>query len=260
MIQYFASDYAYGINPTVDAAIVQSGSNAAGATGTMIVNKPSVTLAFGRVINPAFNTNAVINIDGDTAVTVSAVSTAYPNGETSLTLTTPTHAHGKGSIISSGTVGLQEALNDASLRTNGGMVIVDAYWTLLGGTNAMVTGATLPTGVTISDIRNATGSSPARPTAITADGAVPITPSQVYSVTKAGVCAMTLATQATDGVVITIISATKYAHTLTATGLLLTGTASVNVGTFAAYVGAQLTLTSTGGKWLVSNSQGVVYT
>ena len=152
-VQYFAADYAYGINPQVEGLIVQYGSNAAGVTGIVNFNKSGVPLSFGRNVDPIFNTNATVNIDGDFGVTVSAVSTLYPGQPTSITLTTPTHAHGKGSIVSSGTVGLQEAINDAAARTNGGTVIVDSYWTFLGGTSAMLAAATLPAGVVLSDIR-----------------------------------------------------------------------------------------------------------
>jgi len=257
-IQYFAADYAWGINPVVEPLVVQSGSNAAGVSGTLVVAKPSVTLGFGRIVNPIFNTNASVNIDGDTGVTVSAVSTAYPNGDTSVTLTTPTHAHGKGSLMSSGTVGLQEAINDAIARTNGGLVIVDAYWTLLGGTTAMIAAATVTAGVSLMDIRNAAGTSLANPTALTTNGAIPVTASAVFSITKAGVLADTLAATSTNGIVLTVSSATAYAHTVTATGLYV-GAAGVNLATFAAYPGCYMTVQSISSKWLVLASAGVTF-
>jgi hypothetical protein len=81
-------------------------------------------------------------------------------------------------------------------------------------------------------------------------------------ITKAGVAAMTLAAPVTgtqDGAILRITSATLYAHTVTATGLLSTGTASVNVATFAAYAGAGLTLMAWKGTWIVLYSVGVTF-
>ena len=251
--QYFASDYAYGINPDVENMVVQSGSNAAGVSGTVNVNKSTLPLAFGRTISP-FNTNASINIDGDTAVAVSAISIDYVTGLTSLTLTTPTHAHGKGSIISSGTVGLQEALNDAASRTNGGVVIVDARWTTLGGTNAMVAAATIPTGCYILDLRTVGSNSPV--TLLAADGAIPIR-SGYYVITKTGsAAALTLAapTAAQAGTELIITSRTAFTHQITATGLLCNGGAAApyNTATGAnAKIGASITLSADNLVWNV---------
>jgi hypothetical protein len=54
--------------------------------------------------------------------------------------------------ISSGTYGLQEALNDA--RANGGgIVLADVSWTQRGGTQAMVSAATVPAGSYVQDSR-----------------------------------------------------------------------------------------------------------
>jgi hypothetical protein len=73
--------------------------------------------------------------------------------------------------------------------------------------------------------------------------------------TKAGVAAMTLAapTAAQSGTTIVFTSGTANAHTLTATGLLedgVTGGAK-NLATFAAFVGASLTLQAINLKWHV---------
>jgi len=100
------------------------------------------------------------------------------------------------------------------------------------------------------------------PVAITASGAVPVRPGTDYVITNAGVTALTLAapTPGTDdGVTISIVSATAFAHTLTATGLLQTGTASVNVATFAAFAGAGLTLKAYNGHWIVTASVGITF-
>jgi hypothetical protein len=99
-------------------------------------------------------------------------------------------------------------------------------------------------------------------TALTTNGAVNAHTTANYVITKAGILADTLgAPTATtdDGVMITITSSTAYAHTLTATGLLGTGTASTDKATFAAYAGAGLTLMAYQGIWLVQASVGVTF-
>lgn len=98
--------------------------------------------------------------------------------------------------------------------------------------------------------------------AITADGAVDPHTSKDYIITKAGVAAMTLAAPTAgtdDGITISIKSSTAFAHTLTATGLLQTGSANANVATFAAFAGAGLTLRAYNGKWLVLTQVGITF-
>jgi len=100
-------------------------------------------------------------------------------------------------------------------------------------------------------------------TPITASGAINPHASGSYAITKAGVAVLTLAAPTSgvdDGVTINLSSTTAYAHTLTATGLLQTGSASVNLATFAAYAGARLTLTAYKGKWYVQNPIGITFT
>jgi hypothetical protein len=90
---------------------------------------------------------------------------------------------------------------------------------------------------------------------LSASGAVgPHAPGATYLITKAGVAALTLAAPTVgvdDFTVINLISTTAYAHTLTATGLLQTGSASVNVATFAAHAGASIRLMAYNGLWYV---------
>lgn len=83
-----------------------------------------------------------------------------------------------------------------------------------------------------------------------------------YMITTAGVDAATLAAPTAvtdDGVELIISSDTSQAHTITATGLLHTGTASVNVATFAAQKGAGLTLKAYNAKWKVLGSVGITF-
>ncbi len=100
------------------------------------------------------------------------------------------------------------------------------------------------------------------PVAITANGAIAPHVSHTYVITKAGVAAMTLAAPTTgtdDGNIITIASSTANAHTITATGLLQTGSAAVNVATFNALAGASLTLMAYLAKWIVLEANGVSF-
>ncbi len=99
-------------------------------------------------------------------------------------------------------------------------------------------------------------------TLITASGAVPPHLAANYLITKAGVAALTLAAPTAgtdDGLTITLTSTTAFAHTLTATGLLQTGSASVNAATFAAFAGAGLTLQAYQGKWMVQAAVGITF-
>lgn len=97
---------------------------------------------------------------------------------------------------------------------------------------------------------------------LAASGAVPAHVSASYVITKAGVAALTLAAPVSgteDGIVVIIQSTTAFAHTLTATGLLQTGTAAVNVATFAAFAGASIRLRAYVGKWIVSASNAITF-
>jgi len=106
------------------------------------------------------------------------------------------------------------------------------------------------------------GSTTASIVALTTNGAINPKASQTYVITKAGVLADTLAAPVAttdDGVIITITSDTANAHTLTATGLLDTGTASVNLATFAGSKGAGLTLMAYNARWKVMYSVGITF-
>jgi hypothetical protein len=87
--------------------------------------------------------------------------------------------------------------------------------------------------------------------------------SQEYMITKGSIEANTLAAPtagADDGSTIIITSSTAFSHTLTATGLLKTGTANVNVATFPAFAGGSLTLLAYNGLWYVQSQVGITFT
>lgn len=83
-----------------------------------------------------------------------------------------------------------------------------------------------------------------------------------YMVTKASAAALTLAAPTAgsmDGMVITIISSTAAAHTLTATSLLENGASGspYTTATFGAYIGASITLQAYNGVWMVISNSNV---
>ena len=135
-------------------ARVIGGPYAAGAA--VIVYPAQVTLLDGYTFSP-FNTTASVQIGTGanvetvtpTAVAIGVCPAGYggPQGCATLTVATA-NTHGQGDIVSSGTYGLQEAINDASGA--GGIAVIDA---LFLGTNTTITGATPVANVSIRDER-----------------------------------------------------------------------------------------------------------
>lgn len=83
-------------------------------------------------------------------------------------------------------------------------------------------------------------------------------------ITKASAAALTLAapSAAQAGSMLTISSATDFAHVITATGLILAGASAgaKNTITFAAFAGASVTLIAYNLKWYVRSTVGVTIT
>jgi len=103
---------------------------------------------------------------------------------------------------------------------------------------------------------NEKGGIQARPTLITGDGAIAPRVPGYFVITKGSAAALTLAAPTAgtdDGLEIEISSRGAFAHVITATGLLLTGTASVNSVTYpTAGAGATAWFTADNGKWVVA--------
>lgn len=101
------------------------------------------------------------------------------------------------------------------------------------------------------------------PTAYSASGIIP-TGAGVAVITKATAAAMTLGapTVAQDGDLLIITSETAAAHTVTATTLLANGLSGTpwTTATFAAQIGATLTLMAANGLWNVIAQPGVTIT
>jgi hypothetical protein len=84
--------------------------------------------------------------------------------------------------------------------------------------------------------------------------------SGTHALTKTGTAgAFTLAAPASDGMRLTIVNRSAFAHVITATGLLDDGTAVApkNTATFAAFPGAVLDLVAAGLKWNVASKNAV---
>lgn len=150
-LSFFYGDPA-GVPPPL---IVDIGASATGSATLALVSGRSMTVD-GVVFSP-LSTNAPISIGAGAnaeTVTPSAVNAGIANQVDSATVTaTFANIHGIGDQITSGTCGLQEALNYVS-TFGGGVVVIDALWPTRGGTQAMINAATIPAGVAIQDNRS----------------------------------------------------------------------------------------------------------
>lgn len=156
-----AFDYAFGIAPGVSyLQVAPGGGTTTTGTGTLTLAFGNVTAADGTVFNPftLLNGQAIpsvtvgVGTNADT-VTPTAVSCLTPQIYTTCAITASfNHTHGPGEIVTSGSLGLQEALNFQFLK-GGGKVLLDYQWAAFGGTNAIITAATPYSSVFIEDLR-----------------------------------------------------------------------------------------------------------
>lgn len=141
-----AADYAYGCAgiSLPDALIVDAAAPAGTTTLTLAFGQ--TTLSDGTVLFP-LSILAPINVGSGAnseQVTPTAVGNPTLPGYDLSTITAVfANAHGRGDPVSSATIGLQEAINDANAR-GGGVVFVTPVWASLGGTAAMLAAAVLP--------------------------------------------------------------------------------------------------------------------
>jgi hypothetical protein len=160
--------YAGAYNTWMGRAV--SGPSAAGTatlqvTGSGGATPGLFTLQDGYQFQP-LSTSASIRVDPGLSaaetVTPTAVSCGLnaPFGPPACAVTaTFANAHGPGSLVLSGTFGLQEAINDANAQ-GGGVVVVDANWANLGGVTATITGATNQPTVSVEDDRGSVVANP----------------------------------------------------------------------------------------------------
>lgn len=138
--KYIATDYNYGGQSAPPSLTIDSGGTGTGSQSYVLRVNAFITLPRlgGRKFMP-LATNAPILLDTE-VVTPSAVSCTTPDQPGTCIITvTVANVHGGGSHISSGTFGLQEAINDAS-QSGSGRVQVDPYWFKQGGTLTMLNG------------------------------------------------------------------------------------------------------------------------
>ena len=159
---FYAANYAYGLGSApgsnqVQFPKVESGNGSTGSS-TITVYVGYIALPDGRRVVP-FSVFAPITVGGQSnqeTVTPTAVSGCQPTDTSGATCTITasfSNMHYRGEAITSGSYGLQEAIDDA-FNAGGGTVVVDAQWALLGGTNATLTAALPFSSVGIADYRS----------------------------------------------------------------------------------------------------------
>lgn len=92
-----------------------------------------------------------------------------------------------------------------------------------------------------------------------ADGAIVSIAGGHVHITKAGVCALTLAAPYGDGATLVIVSETANAHTVTVASAASGGGTGQDVGTFGGAINDGCTLVSRNGKWWVSSTRNVTF-
>lgn len=159
---YVAADYAYGVAGAPGAILVQTGNTATGST-SITVQIAYITLADGTtffplIVGAPFSIGTGANGTLETPTITGASNCNFDAGYGTCTVTaTFTYAHGSGEPITSGSFGLQEAINAAHgagfVPRNGGTVIVNSGWAALGGVDATITAAVSFSNVVIEDTR-----------------------------------------------------------------------------------------------------------
>ena len=166
---YNAVDFAYGCAGSAAGPLSIAQGNSAAGVSAVILNFSYTDLLDGTILSPVA-TNTPINFGigaNQELLTPSAVGSSTLLGGINQSVTANfANVHGIGDVLSSGTFGLQEAINYAYAK-GGGSVIVDGRWTLMGGTTAMIAAAALQTGVTILDLRSGQAATYTKQVAIT---------------------------------------------------------------------------------------------
>lgn len=186
--QVNAVQFFYG-GPLTDSPAPLRVVAAPGVSGsqTITVYGGVIALSDGTTYTAAFNTNAPISVGSAgnaETVTPSGVSNNVQNSAFGITATataTFSNAHYPGDIVTSGTAGLQEAINWLN-SVGGGTVIVDSTWTSSGGTSTILNAAALPANGTVQILDNRGGSG-----SVTSVLTVAIPNAQVLTLNSVGV-------------------------------------------------------------------------
>lgn len=147
--QYNAIEYAYGIANGSPALQIGVGNSATGV-GAITLITGTTSLPDGTIFNPiAVGTPITVGIGANaetvtpTGVTAGNIGQPGP-GPNSVTITaTFNNLHGPQEPVTSGTYGLQEAINAAN-GNGGGAIQISAGWYNKGGTTAIIQAASLP--------------------------------------------------------------------------------------------------------------------
>lgn len=161
---YVATDYAYGTVGQSGPLLVQTGNSATGAS-SITVQFAYTILGDGTRLFPLSTMAPItfLNSASGTSETITPTGTSNCNFDagygTCTVSATFGFVHGSGEQISSGSFGLQEAINAAhgagfGAPRSGGVVLVDGGWVSLGGTNTTITSAIAWSNVTLQDNRN----------------------------------------------------------------------------------------------------------
>lgn len=152
-----AIQFAYGIPGVASPALqVSTGNTATGSSTITLVSGASVQ-SNGQVSYP-LNINAPITVGigaNSETVTPTAISGCnLPSTQVYQCQITASFSnlHGAQEPVTSGTYGLQEAINRANSQ-GGGVVLVDVTWQNIGGTTAIITAAASFPKVSIRDTR-----------------------------------------------------------------------------------------------------------
>lgn len=153
--RYSALDYAYGINfsltggPGGPPLYVAIGNPSAGAGSITVVTNTTETQGGNKQIPITILTPITVGIGANsetftpTGVTSPSLSGFQP-GPNSVTISaTFANIHGPQEPVTSGTFGLQEAINAAN-AAGGGAVVISPAWYTQGGTTAIIQAASLP--------------------------------------------------------------------------------------------------------------------
>lgn len=160
--RYSALDYAYGLIPVGGPNLQIGTGNTAAGVGTIVIIMSQTETQGSAVFRPiALTTPITVGIGANaetvtpTGVTYGNLGSAGPGTQTVTVTATFSNVHGPQEPVTSGTYGLQEAINIANANGSGEIVVTQA-WYNAGGTVAMIQAATLPTNgsVDIVDIAN----------------------------------------------------------------------------------------------------------
>jgi hypothetical protein len=152
--EFRAVNYAYGVAPNTSALKLDMAAPSATGTATLTVAYGTVTLSDGTSLTPLATTAPITVGIGATqeTITPTAVSCSTPAVYDTCTFTGSfTYQHGTGEPVTSGTYGLQEAINAAAnwgpagATGLGGTVLIDGAWYKLGGAKSNITARTSAT-------------------------------------------------------------------------------------------------------------------